>query len=124
MVIRKVWDVKKSYLKIHFGVDVKTKHVVSMAVTSERVHDGRVLKRLVRGAFNVVRVRRLLGDGGYDSRENFSFLERVGVKPVIKVRRNASSRSKGCASRRQVVLELQLRKKSITSTQTQTRTKN
>jgi hypothetical protein len=76
-----------------------------MAVTSEQVHDGRVLKRLVRNAFNVVHVHRLLGDGGYDSRKNFNFLECVGVKSVIKVRRNASSRSKGCASRRQVVLK-------------------
>jgi Transposase DDE domain len=45
--IRHVWKVKRGYLKIHFSVDIKTKQVVSMDVSSEKVHDGRRLKRLL-----------------------------------------------------------------------------
>jgi hypothetical protein len=45
--IRRVWKVKKGYLKIHFAVDVKTGQVVSMDVSSEKVGDG---KRLVKRA--------------------------------------------------------------------------
>ena len=45
--IRKVWKVKKGYLKIHFAVNTKTKQIVSMHVTSEKVHDGKVLRRLL-----------------------------------------------------------------------------
>ena len=44
--IRRVWKVKKGYLKIHFAVDIRTKQIVSMDVSSEKVHDGRRLKRL------------------------------------------------------------------------------
>jgi hypothetical protein len=43
--IRRVWKVKKGYLKIHFAVDVKTGQVVSMDVSSEKVGDGKRLKR-------------------------------------------------------------------------------
>ena len=74
--IRHVWKVKKGYLKIHFAVDIKTKQVVSMDVSSEKVSDGRRLKRLVNRASESVRVSRVLGDGAYDSRANFNFLPR------------------------------------------------
>ena len=45
--IRRVWKVRKGYLKIHFAVDIKTGQVVSMDATSERVGNGRHLRRLV-----------------------------------------------------------------------------
>jgi len=94
--IRHVWQVKKGYLKIHFAVDIKTKQVVSMDVTSEKVCDGRRLKRLVnRAEENDVRVRRVLGDGAYDSRANFKFLDGRGIKPVIRVRSNSVPKSRG-----------------------------
>ncbi len=83
--IRKVWKVKKGYLKIHFAVDIKTKQVVSMDVSSEKVHDGKRLKRLVNRARENVKVKRVLGDGAYDSKANFNFLAQEGIKPVIRV---------------------------------------
>jgi len=75
-----------------------------MHVTSERVHDGRVLRRLVRGGMKSVKVRRVLADRAYDSRENFNFLSQSGIKPVIRVRVNSVARSMGCP-RRDAVLE-------------------
>jgi Transposase DDE domain. len=74
-------------------------------VTSEKVHDGKVLRRLVRGAMKSVKVRRVLADGAYDSRENFNFLSQSGIKPVIRVRVNSVARSMGCPSRRDAELE-------------------
>jgi len=64
--------VRKRYLKTHFAVDVKTGRVVSMDVTSEKVGDGRRLRRLVGDAEGRVRVRRVLADGAYDSRANLT----------------------------------------------------
>ena len=40
-----------------------------------------------------VKVRRVLADGAYDSRENFNFLSQSGIKPVIRVRVNSVARS-------------------------------
>ena len=103
--IRKVWRVKKGYLKIHFAVNIKTKQVVSMDVSSEKVHDGKRLKRLVKRAKGNVRVRRVLADGAYDSRENFAFLSDNDIKPVIRVRSNSVAKSKRCLSRKNAVIE-------------------
>ncbi len=103
--IRKVWKVKKGYLKIHFAVNIKTKQVVSMDVSSEKVHDGRRLKKLVNRASENVRVKRLLGDGAYDSRANFKFLDQRHIKPVIRVRSNSVPKSKGCQARKMAVIE-------------------
>lgn len=65
--IRRVWKVKKGYLKIHFAVNIKTGQIVSMDVSSEKVHDGKRLKRLVKKARENVRVKRVLADGAYTS---------------------------------------------------------
>jgi IS5 family transposase len=45
--IRHKWNVKRGYLKIHVAVDIKRKRILSLHVTSEQVHDGKVLPELV-----------------------------------------------------------------------------
>ena len=45
--IRHKWNVKRGYLKIHVAVDIKRKRILSLYVTSEQVHDGKVLSKLV-----------------------------------------------------------------------------
>lgn len=105
--IRHVWKVKKGYLKIHFAVDVRTGQVVSMDVSSEKVGDGRRLKRLVKRAEESVRVSRILADGAYDSKANFNFLAQEGIRPVIRVRRGSAPRSRGSMARKLAVVEQQ-----------------
>lgn len=105
--MRHVWKVKRGYLKIHFAVDIKTKQVVSMDVSSEKVHDGKRLKRLVNRAQESVRVKRVLGDGAYDSRANFNFLSNRHIKPVIRVRKGSVPKSMGCHARKLAVIEQQ-----------------
>ena len=48
------WDVKnkKGYLKIHVAVDIKTKQILALEVTDEKVHDSKVIKNLVEGVLN------------------------------------------------------------------------
>ena len=40
--IRHKWNVKRGYLKIHVAVNIKKKRILSLQVTSEQVHDGKV----------------------------------------------------------------------------------
>jgi Transposase DDE domain len=105
--IRHVWKVKKGYLKIHFAVDIKTGQVVSMDVSSEKVGDGKRLKRLVKRAEENVRVGRVLGDGAYDSKENFNFLAQEGIKAVIRVRKGSTPNARGSYARKKAVIEQQ-----------------
>jgi Transposase DDE domain len=106
--MRHVWKVRKGYLKIHFAVNIKTKQVVSMDVTSEKVHDSKRLKRLVnRAKENGVRVKSVLGDGAYDTKDDFKFLSGDGIKPVIRVRSSSVPKSNGCLARKEAVIEQQ-----------------
>ena len=92
---------RKGYIKIHVAVDIKSKQVVSMEVSDEKVHDGEKLKFLVSKAKERVKVKKVLGDGGYDSHENFNFLAEEGIEAGIKVR--SDSNFQCCGERGKVV---------------------
>jgi hypothetical protein len=92
--IRHKWNVKRGYLKIHIVVDIKKKRILSLQVTSEKVHDGKVLPELIDDITikqNKV-VETAIMDGSYDSNKNFQFLSFRGIQPVIKVRKNSRCR--------------------------------
>ena len=38
---------KKGYLKIHVAVNIKTKEILALEVTNEKIHDGKQMKALV-----------------------------------------------------------------------------
>jgi hypothetical protein len=87
---------------------VKTGQVVSMDVSSDKVGDGKRLKRLAKRAEERVRVKRVLAEGAYDSKANFNFLAQEGIKPVTRVRKKGSvPRSRGSRVRKLVVIEQQ-----------------
>ena len=44
--------------------------------------------------------KEVIGDGAYESRKNFNFLDERGIEPIIKVRRNAVKRLRECPARR------------------------
>ncbi len=85
---------RKGYLKIHVAVDIKTKKIIALEVTDEKVHDGKMLKKLVNHVLdsrepNTVKIKSVLADGAYDSNPNFVYLEDKKINPGIKVRRNS-----------------------------------
>ena len=87
---------RKGYLKIHVAVDIKTKEILALEVTDEKVHDGRMLKKLVDHVLdssssesNMAKVKSVLADGAYDSDATFQYLENKRIKPGIKVRKNS-----------------------------------
>ena len=93
--IRHKWNVKRGYLKIHLAVDIKKKRILSLHVTSEQVHDGKVLPVLIDDITikqNKI-VDSVIADGTYDSNKNFQYLSFKGIKPAaIKVRKNSRCR--------------------------------
>ncbi len=113
--MRDKWNVKnkKGYLKIHVAVDIKTKEILALEVTDEKVHDGKVMKQLIEQVLNNnhnIKIKSFIGDGGaYDSNENFKYLMEKRIRPVIKVKRNSiiSSRNNKIRNR-----EVQLQTKS------------
>jgi hypothetical protein len=87
------WNIKKKgYLKIHIAVDVNTKEILALEVTDEKVYDGKVMQKLVEHILennkNTI-IKSTLGDGSYDSNENFKCLQKNKIRPAIKVRKNS-----------------------------------
>jgi DDE family transposase len=75
------WNVqnKKGYLKIRLAVDIKTKQILALEVTDEKVHDGKMLKNLVNNVLDnhdKKKIKSVLADGAYDSNNNFRYLEK------------------------------------------------
>jgi transposase len=94
-----VTNKKKGYLKIHVAVNIKTKEILALEVTDEKVHDSRIMRRLVKHVLGNhdgenVGIKSALSDGAYDSNENFKLLNDKGIEPAIKVRRNSITSSK------------------------------
>ena len=97
---------KKRYVKLHFAVDVETKEIVAMEVSTDDVHDVKAFKGLLEGAEERRRVSGLLGDGAYDSGDVFEELEERGIEAVVKPRRN-SVVGPGSSARGRAVREFQ-----------------
>jgi IS5 family transposase len=105
--MRHKWHVRKGYLKIHVAVDIKRKRILSLEVTSEEVHDGKMLKKLVDNVSENNKTKRVLADGMYDSNNNFRYLSKNHIKPGIKTRRNSKVKSTNCSARNMSVLRQQ-----------------
>jgi hypothetical protein len=61
------------------------------------VHDGKVMKNLMEGVLNNnhnIKIKSFIGDGVYDSNENFKYLKEKRIQPIIKVKRNSIVSSK------------------------------
>jgi hypothetical protein len=103
--IHKKWRVQRGFIKMHIAVDTKTKQILAIEVTKEDVGDGRMFGRLVKGSVNIVNVKKVIGDGAYDSKVNFRLASELDIEPLLRVRKNASLKSGGCMPRKFAVVE-------------------
>ena len=89
---------KKGYLKIHIAVDINNKNnklkILSLNVTTEKVHDSKLLPILVHDIARKqnIDVSTVITDGSYDNNKIFQFLSFNDIKPAIKVRNNSKCR--------------------------------
>ncbi len=102
--MRDKWKKRRGFLKIHVGVDVSSKKILSLKITDERSHDAQHLPSLVVQASSHGRVVKVLGDAAYDSKNNFSYTYNNDIIPGIKVRKNSSFKSGGCYPRKVSVI--------------------
>jgi hypothetical protein len=89
---------RKGYLKIHIAVNIKTKEILALEVTDEKIHDSKMLKKLVDEVLKAVppdeknivkKLKLVLADGAHDTNTNFGYLDKNGITPGIKVRKNS-----------------------------------
>ena len=103
--MRHKWKIRRGFLKIHIAVDIKQKKILALEVTDEKTGDSKMLKPLVEEASRKAKIAKTIGDGAYDAKSNFRYLDDKGIEPVIKVRKNSSGRAGGCMPRKLVAQE-------------------
>jgi hypothetical protein len=101
--VERLYGRKRRYVKIHFAVDVKTKEVLAMDVTTDDIHDSEVLPSIIANASRHRTIIEAYMDGAYDSVKAYRLLRSMGVNPIIKPRRNART-DRGPSERRVSVI--------------------
>jgi len=100
--MRKKWKVKRGWIKVVVMGDSKG-NIVDVRVGNEKLNEGSSSRDMVKK--NKKKIKKLLGDGLHDCKEMFNLLGRLNIEPVIKIRKNASRKSRGSKLRREKLKE-------------------
>jgi hypothetical protein len=96
---------KKEFIKLHIAVDEESRRVVSFRITKGNIHDTKKFGQLMKESAGRYSIDKVYGDKAYDNRrKNFNLLDDINAEPAISIRKNASSRSRGCQLRRDEIL--------------------
>ena len=108
MNARKMAGKKQERLsKDTYSCKYKNQRILSLEVTDEKVHDGNVMPKLIDYILknnNNIKIKSVLGDGSYDSNENFKYLQNKRILPAIKVRKNSIISRKNNSLRNKFIL--------------------
>jgi hypothetical protein len=91
---------------LHIAVNEESKKVISYRITKGDVHDSKKFGHMVKESAKKYDIDKVYGDKAYDNnRKNFNILDDdINAESAISIRKNASTRSKGCQLRRDEVL--------------------
>ena len=89
--IREKHDKRKPFLKLHVAVNVKIKQAVAQVLTEDSVGDIKMSDYLVDQAEKYAPIEKVLEDGAYDTYDNWESLDKKGIKPLIRLRKDAIS---------------------------------
>jgi hypothetical protein len=96
--MREVWKVHRGWIKVFIAVNIKTKEIVGIEVTDERVGDNKMFRPLIDQSQQNLQGRKIEqvdADGAFDSRDAFNKLSEHGIIPAIKIRSNTTTKSRG-----------------------------
>jgi hypothetical protein len=82
---------RRTWRKLHLGVDETTKEIVAVELTASRVHDSQQLPALLEQIPDPI--KQVSGDGAYDTRACYEAVLRRGAIPTFVPRRTAQPRA-------------------------------
>ncbi len=100
--IREKWDERRGWIKVVIMGDTEG-NIVDIRIGNEDLDENASGRGMLRK--NKKNIDEYIGDGLYDAQDNFALCKKLGIKPVIKIRKNASVNSNGCMDRKKQVLE-------------------
>ncbi|MGH9974539.1 MAG: IS5 family transposase [Nitrososphaeraceae archaeon] len=95
---------RKEFVKLHIAVDAKSKKIMSFRVTKGNLHDSKKLVPMIREVIKEYDIDKVYGDRAHDNRKSFNLLDDLNIEPAISIRKNASTKARGCPLRRDEVL--------------------
>jgi transposase len=78
---------RRTWRKLHLGIDEATGEILMGLVTTNNVHDGTVLKDVLDGIEDAI--EQVSADGAYDHRHCYDEIDAKGAKAVIPPRKDA-----------------------------------
>jgi transposase len=78
---------RRTWRKLHLGMDEATGEILVGVVTTNKVHDGTVLKDILDGIED--KIEQVSADGAYDHRHCYDEIAERQAKPVIPPRKDA-----------------------------------
>ena len=98
--IRHKWKVRRGWIKVVI-IGTPDGKVVDVRVGNENLDERKAGRGMIRA--NHKRIAKVIADGAHDCRETFNLCERYGIETAIKIRKDASTRSRGSPRRRKEV---------------------
>lgn len=85
------WGKRRTWRKIHIGMDEKTGEITAQVLTDNKTDDAAVLVDLVEQTFEQgVEINKVGADGAYDQFHCWDMLTELEIEPVIPPRENAA----------------------------------
>lgn len=81
---------KRRWIKIHFAIDVISKRIIDLSVSTDRVHDNRRFRGLVRKSSRKHNIDKVAADPAYDDYKNYELLHKKKIRPAIKPKLNSN----------------------------------
>lgn len=100
--IRQKWKVRRGWVKVVIVGDTKG-NIVDIRVGNEDLDENKAHRGMLRA--NARNIDKNLGDGLYDRRLNFDLYRKLKISPGLKIRSNASTKARGCQSRKKEVIK-------------------
>jgi hypothetical protein len=81
---------RRSFIKIIFAVDVKSKRVIELSVTTDRVHENKRFRGIIRRAAAKHEITKAAADPGFDDYRNYELGHKKKIRMVIKPKGNSN----------------------------------
>jgi len=98
--VRHKWKVQRGWIKVVM-LGNKNGKIVDIRVGIETLNENESFKQML--CIHHQSISKAFGDGTYDTKENFNLCRELGIKPVFKIRENASNNAKGSMFRQKFV---------------------
>jgi len=100
--MRQKWKIRRGWIKVVTLANKRGK-IIDVRVGIESLNENKAFREML--SIHHKSIGTSLGDGTYDTIENFDLCRRLGIEPIFKIRENASDNAHGSMFRKEHVKE-------------------